>query len=496
MHISPEMEDLLSVGYNLATQTSFFGLFDTVLDASMRFTNADGGTLYITDEETGSLVHLSDINRTLDKKGSRSSSQADMIPADDSERNLFTNASITKKLINISDIYNTRKYDIQAIKERDEKNHYRTSSVMMVPIMDTNQKVLGVMMLYNCKDDEGNVVSFDKNCERTVVSIASQMANNLTNKILIQDQQELLDSFVECMITAIDAKTPYNANHTNHVTGYCMMVGEYINVLHTRGVTEVYLNENDMEQLTMAAMLHDIGKIITPREVLNKSTRLGAGYDHLHNKLEKIVLMKKIDMLEGRLDNAQWAMDDLRLTNFLMDLERMNVCDYLTDEDIARVDFMSTQVYEPENGDPIPYLSPQEKEWLHIRKGTLTDEEKEEVHLHVTFTDRILEKIRFTDKYNKVRTIAANHHEYLDGSGYPAHKTGRDLDLLTRILTVCDIFDSLMADDRPYKKALTLDTAMSILESMGEEGKLDMMIVRCLKDCVLKGKKPETGASL
>ena len=53
-------------------------------------------------------------------------------------------------------------------------------------------------------------------------------------------------------------------------------------------------------------------------------------------------------------------------------------------------------------------------------------------------TDKILADINFTEKYDKVRRIAANHHEYLDGSGYPAGLKGEQLDLLTRIITMTE----------------------------------------------------------
>ena len=89
----------------------------------------------------------------------------------------------------------------------------------------------------------------------------------------------------------------------------------------------------------------------------------------------------------------------------------------------------------------------------------------------------MLSKINFYDKYDKVMEIASNHHEYLDGSGYPRGLKDDQLDILTRILTVCDIFDSLTADDRPYKKKMNLEQALRVLKEMANEGKLDDGIV-------------------
>ena len=196
-------------------------------------------------------------------------------------------------------------------------------------------------------------------------------------------------------------------------------------------------------------------------------------------------------MLEGRQDKNDWQMDDLRIDNFLNNLERLNICDFLTDVDIARIDEIGEQVYTPVEGDPIPYLTEEEKEFLHIRAGTLTEEERNLVHEHVVYTDKILADINFTEKYDKVRRIAANHHEYLDGSGYPNGLKGDQLDLLTRIITVCDIFDSLTADDRPYKGPMPVNRAFAILKDMVAEGKLDESVVRFLEECKPYEKKGE-----
>ncbi len=485
MQMTEAEKGLLDIGYKMATESRFMLLFDIILEGCMRYTNADGGILYMLDEEEGRLVHLLDVNRSL-KTGAETrgaASQADMRKAEDSDANLFTHTYHKKRLINIADIYELKGFDIRFIREFDARHAYRTRSVLLSPINVAGKKVLGVMMLYNCMDDDGNVIPFTRDCERTVASLTAQMANTVTNMNLIQDMTELLASFVRCLTTAIDAKTPYNANHTRHVEKYCMMVVDYINAQYTRGVADVYISQNDKEQLSMAAQLHDIGKIITPREILNKSTRLGAAYDGLRSRLEKIRLLKKIDMLENRLDNATWKMDDLKIENFLENLERLNICDFLTDADLARIDDIGKQVYEPQEGEPIPYLTEEESKFLHIRAGTLTDEERDLVHEHVVYTDKILADINFTEKYDKVRRIAANHHEYLDGSGYPNGLKGDQLDLLTRIITVCDIFDSLTADDRPYKGPMPVNKAFSILQDMVKEGKLDESVERFLEEC-------------
>jgi HD-GYP domain-containing protein (c-di-GMP phosphodiesterase class II) len=76
-----------------------------------------------------------------------------------------------------------------------------------------------------------------------------------------------------------------------------------------------------------------------------------------------------------------------------------------------------------------------------------------------------------------VPSIAWSHHEKLDGSGYPRGLLHNQIPLQARMMTICDIYDALTASDRPYKAAISSDTALSYLESQSKEGKLDSELV-------------------
>ena len=476
MQITEDIDRLLDLGYSIATESNYVTLFDMILDSCVRFTNADGGKLYIASE--GKLKHLLDINLTLDADRKMSSSQADKMAAGDEDTDIFTYCyHHPEDMLNIPDLYEDKRFDITQIKEYDKEHKYLTQSALVAPILEPGQQVLGVMMLYNCMDVGRNIIPFNTDYERMVQSLTAQMANTLTSMNLIQDQEELLGSFVEALTTGIDARTPYNAKHTKHVARYCKEITDYINALHTKGNINVFISPNEQEQLHMAAMLHDIGKMITPREVLNKATRLGEGYSDLKNKLEKIRLRMKIDMLEHKMQVELWQEEDEILEKFLGQLDTFNTSGFLDEKQIAFIDEVAKKQYEGLDGEVIPYLTEEENQSLHIRKGTLTDEERKTVNRHVSYTAQMLSKINFYDKYDKVMEIASNHHEYLDGSGYPRGLKDDQLDILTRILTVCDIFDSLTADDRPYKKKMNLEQALRVLKEMANEGKLDDGIV-------------------
>lgn len=472
MKVTSEINEILELGHKLSTERYFNKLFEHVLEGSMKFTCADAGALYIVD---GLQLHcLNFVNKTLDANGVLYEPAEEVM--DIKPRNITVYSAIHKQTASYEDIYLEKDFDILKYKEFDTLYGYRTKSFMTVPILEPGQHVIGVMQLINCTD-EGQVVPFPEEYKKVAESLTSQMAIALTNMNQIQELDDLIHSFVASMTTAIDARTPYNANHTVNVANYCMELLDYMNALHTRGEFRKFFSDNDKAQLYMAAMLHDLGKMITPREILNKSSRLGNKYDNLFNRLEKIKLMAKIDCLEGRLDSAEWALIDMRLDNFLHDLPTLNIKDGLTPDELERINNMATYTYVGPDGKSIPYLNPDEVKSLSIARGTLTLEERDIVQQHVVFTDKMLDKIKFNEKYNRVQKIASCHHEYLDGSGYPGHLRAEDLDDLTRLLTIVDIYDSLTSNDRPYKGTVPVPKALGILQSMASEGKLDKELV-------------------
>ena len=108
---------------------------------------------------------------------------------------------------------------------------------------------------------------------------------------------------------------------------------------------------------------------------------------------------------------------------------------------------------------------------------------------HVVMTGKILEKVRFQNRYEMVPKWASSHHEYLDGTGYPNHLAGDEIGIETRMLTIADIYDAMTSVDRPYKKPLPREKTFAILRSMAEEGKLELRLVNWLEEALNEEEK-------
>ena len=227
----------------------------------------------------------------------------------------------------------------------------------------------------------------------------------------------------------------------------------------------------------MSVWLHDIGKLITPMEVMDKQDRLAGNYGLIMDRFEKIRLLTRIRHLEGKIsaEEAQTRIEEIGRVAELV--ETVNKAGFLTDALAEQVEQLAARTYIEEDGSTQPWITPEEREQLLIRKGTLTASERAIMQDHVEKTRIMLEQMALGDDYKDVLPWASQHHEMLDGSGYPKGLKGDEICMEVRLLSILDIFEAMTAHDRPYKKAVPVDRAFGILRKMAEQGQLDSDLI-------------------
>ncbi|MDT8879317.1 HD domain-containing phosphohydrolase [Halomonas saccharevitans] len=119
---------------------------------------------------------------------------------------------------------------------------------------------------------------------------------------------------------------------------------------------------------------------------------------------------------------------------------------------------------------------------LRVARGTLNDVERFRIQEHIVQTIIMLESLPWPAHLRRVPAIAGNHHERMDGQGYPRRLVLAGASLEERIMAVADVFEALTAADRPYKPGMSLSQALSILASMAREGHLDPEVFLLLLD--------------
>ncbi len=105
----------------------------------------------------------------------------------------------------------------------------------------------------------------------------------------------------------------------------------------------------------------------------------------------------------------------------------------------------------------------------------LTDEEFDKIKSHTTLGFEILQLYSDED-FSEIALASKEHHEKLDGSGYPEGKT--DISYMGRVLAIIDCYEAITNDDRPYRTALSPLNALELIKKDVDQGKLDRAIFK------------------
>ena len=472
-----KIKRLNRIGVALTSTVNLQQLFELIVTECREFTNSDGGSLFTLEDDK--LIFRVAQNDTLaNRPGEHPPFKAFQIPL--SKKSVSGYVAMTGEIVHADDVYEidpSKGYGID--KSFDEKMNYRSKSMLTVPMCDEKGAVIGVIQLINAMDDNGEVIPFFEDTVELMLSIASQAAVALQNARLISNIKNLFAAFVKYSATAIDERSPHTAGHTRRVAGMSMRIARCINEQKEGELADISFSDAELEELWFAAWLHDIGKIAVKEAVLEKNSRIS--WDRMNWVLSRL----HIDLLEMKLahindPNFDEESFENKLESVKSDIEflnKLNTAGFLPPEDEERLRNITARKYKDIGGEEHPMIDDFELENLSIKRGNLTDEEWLEMRSHVVKTRIIVAKIPFTKELSNVGTIAAGHHEMLNGTGYPEKLTAEQLPLQARILAVADVFDALTAADRPYKKAIPLDISIKILREEVEKGRMDNRIV-------------------
>lgn len=466
-----ELQRLLNIGIALSANTDSDSLMREIVDVAMDLTDCDAGTLYILEEDRLVFHIMVTLSMGIDQGGH--GQKITLPPVALQPKNVCARAALEKKLYSIKDVYEDQEFDFSGPRKYDQITGYETRSMLVIPMLDDRGESIGVLQLLNAKDSNGKTVPFPKDCEQVIQSLASQAAIRLTNLNYSREIKKLLESIVQVLSTAIDEMSPYNANHARNMAKY----GERFLAWLRDNHADIAMDEQAEKEFMMAVWLHDIGKLVTPLEVMDKATRLGDSLRTIEQRFERIELLGQIRSLQGETtqDEYRALCDELKQVREL--IHRVNQAGFLPDDLLSQVKELATLTYIDRDGQICPWLLEEEMEALTVRKGTLTSRERHIMENHVVMTEKMLKQMHFSKDYSHVTRWASNHHEFLNGTGYPHRLQGEELSFQERLMTILDVFDALTAKDRPYKKSMPEEQAFRILHNMAKDGQLDEEIL-------------------
>ncbi len=495
-------DELLAIGLSLTSEHNFEVLMEKIMLSAKRFTNADAGTVYIMSEDGKKLsfkvVHTDSLKIKMGGTGEELNWPDLQLYLEDGKPNKQMVAALCAlegKLLNFPDVYDAVGFNFEGTKVFDSSTGYRSMSMLVVPMLDREDKVIGVLQLLNKKDKDESVIAFTKHDEVLISSMGSLAAVAIQNNLLIKNLEDLLEAFITAIAEALEEKSIYTEHHIMRVAQIVKIISEAVNK-DTKEFEKIHYTKEQLKELEIAAMLHDIGKIITPEYVVDKATRLETIVDRIEMISRRFELLKRDRYIEY-LENISNLQDDTLKQQFYekyqQSIEKIavdkefliscNTAGYLSDDKIDRIKEIGKQKIILDDKE-IDFLSENEIYNLTIPKGTLTNEERDIINNHVTVSYHMLQHLPFPDKYKHIPKLAGSHHKSVDGTGgYAAPELmGIPLEFEEKILAIADVFEALTSPERPYKKPFTLNETFKIMFNMVKEGHLDKSIIKFILD--------------
>ncbi len=486
------MERLHEVGRALVAEQNLDRLLDLILTKARELLKAEGGSIYLLsgDEDRREMLFAHTQNAKV-----RLPFHRIVMPV--SHQTLAGFVALSGEPLNIHDVYRIPEDTPYRFNDSfDRQAGYRTTSVLVVPMQDTEGQVLGILQLLNRLDeDTGGPGIFSLEDQGLAQSLAGQAAVAVKNAQLRQEIELLFEGFVAASVTAIEARDPVTSGHSGRVADLTVGLAEAVNATPNGTYGELLFTDRQLREIRYASLLHDFGKVGVREQVLVKAKKLDPSHlEIILQRLRQRELEEALDLLSGAwrggktFDGAHWDQvigDRQAETERLIHLIRQSNEPTVLSQDVAEgLGLLGDLTFTHWSGERRGVVEPENLASLKIKRGSLSEAERLEIESHVTHTFRFLERIPWTRDLAGVPDIAYAHHERLSGRGYPRQLGATEIPIQSKAMAIADVFDALTARDRPYKGAVPLERSLSILQEEARDGALD----RPLLDLFIEAK--------
>jgi HD-GYP domain-containing protein (c-di-GMP phosphodiesterase class II) len=466
-----EGEELLEIGRMLSSERDLPTLQRLIVRKARELTGSDAGSLFVVEEHDGTKRLRFAVAQT--GPGDDGVLMNALLPL--STASIAGYVAVTGESLRIDDAYAiAASAPYQFNRGFDEKNNYRTKSILCVPMRNLTGNVIGAIQLINRKPGfytelaspkhtEEIVSPYDAHEERLLTALASQAAVAMENARLVDAIQNLFERFVHASVKAIEVRDKSTQGHSERVALLTVAQAEAINRIESGPLAGLHFTPEQIREVRYASLLHDFGKVAVPEYIFAKAKKLPDG------RLDAIRLRFLLAIEQSRDSQEQSVLRDL-----LAKLEAANEPNVIADAADELLLGAMVRRYRDTDG-PRPLLEAHEYDYLTIPRGSLSNEERDRMQEHVTQSFLFLREIPWQETpWREVADIAYGHHEHLDGTGYPRKLKGDAIKPQVRMMTISDVFDALTASDRPYKKGMSIERALDILtKEFAQRGKID-----------------------
>ncbi len=291
------LDMLIESGLMMSMEHDQSKLFQHILVEGQRLLNCDGATMYLVTEQKT----LRFAQRTKnDSLPTFEIPLYDELTGQPNEKYVCTCAAIRNTSILIDDVYQETRFDLSGTRRFDTESHYRTVSMLTAPMAPRNGEVIGVLQFINALEPgSGAIVPFSADSLVLVEALAAQAAVALDNLQLVEAQKTLIESMIQVIATAIDAKSPYTGRHCSRVPDLAVMLAETASETDSGPLADFRFNSADeWREFRIGAWLHDCGKVTTPEYVIDKATKL----ETIHNRIHEIRMRFEVLLRDAEIE--------------------------------------------------------------------------------------------------------------------------------------------------------------------------------------------------
>jgi putative two-component system response regulator len=261
--IKQQIEKLNNIGIALSSEHNVEKLLDQIISQALVLARCDAGSIYIKKGDV--LAFEVARNNTLKQRlgDGYEDTYFKKYTFPITKNRISGYVAATGDILNIPDAYGIQGKEYTFTDDIDRRTNYVTKSMVVAPMKDHDNEILGVLQLINCLDDEGEVVPFDKNLENLIQSLASQAAVAIRNASLIEEVTKAHLDTIMRLSTAAEYLGDDTSDHLRRMTDYSIIVAKNLGLEYKK-----------REILRYAAPMHDIGKIGIPDSILLKPGKL------------------------------------------------------------------------------------------------------------------------------------------------------------------------------------------------------------------------------
>jgi HD-GYP domain-containing protein (c-di-GMP phosphodiesterase class II) len=515
------IKQLLAIGCALSGSHNLDELLHLILTSSREITCSDAASIYLVDRTTTPAALIFKAAQTASLP-SISFHESRIPLALDS---LAGYVAITGQSLNIPDAYSLSADTAYQIDRRfDQDFNYRTVSVLVLPMQNQAGETIGVLQLINRKQNAEQFITPENALvitqaysdweQQIIVALASQAAISIERNQLQESIEDLFAGFVSASVQVIEARDPATAGHSARVADLTVRLAEETHAVDYGCLQPVLFNDQQLQEIRYASLLHDFGKVGVAESVLQKEKKLYP--EQLQSIRDRMLMMQQqwqlecaqekyqqllnsglghqqsadclhcqqaliLDQaLQSRLDRLAQHWDLISQVNEPHVMRRPDFAESI-ENTVRDLQELANCSYQDVDGHWQPVITDVEIEQLLIPRGTLTIAERDQIEAHVIHTYDFLKQIPWTRHLQGVPEIARSHHEKLDGTGYPQGLMAVEIPIQSQMMAIADIYDALTASDRPYKPRLSIEKSLAILQQEATQQKINPDLLELFK---------------